>query len=120
MRFPEKEILLKDGRTAVLTSPTPDMASQMLKYLKETCGETPFLLRTPDECDMSLEAEQAFLQSMLDSESAVMIVCLINGKIAGNCQLSRRTRLKNKHRGSVGIAIYRDFWGLGIGTAMFE
>ena len=119
MRFHEKEITLKDGRTALLCSPSPDMAPQMLKYLKETCGETHFLLRTPEECNMSLEEERAFLQSMLDSPSAVMILCLIKGKIAGNCQIARKTRIKNAHRGSIGIALYQQFWGLGIGTAMF-
>ena len=120
MRFPEKEIRLKDGRTAVLTSPTPDMAEQMLQYLKDTCAETLFLLRTPEECDMSLEAEKAFLQSMLDSENSLMILCLVDGKIAGNCQLSRRTRKKNRHRGSIGIALYQKFWNLSIGTILFQ
>lgn len=120
MRFPEKEIVLKDGKTALLCSPSPDMAQQMLTYLKDTCGETPFLLRTPEECDMPLEAEQAFLQSMLDSESEVMILCMVDGKIAGNCQISRKTKVKNRHRGSIGIALYRKFWNLGIGTALFR
>lgn len=92
----------------------------MLQYLKDTCGETPFLLRTPEECNMSLEAEQAFLRSMADSETAMMILCIVDGKIAGNCQISRKTRRKNRHRGSVAIALYREFWGLGIGTAMFQ
>ena len=120
MRFPEKEITLKDGRIALLCSPTPDMADKMLKYLKDTCGETPFLMRTPEECDMSLDEECAFLQSVLDSQNAVMILCMIDGKIAGNCQIARNSRIKNAHRGSIGIALYREFWGLGIGTAMFR
>lgn len=121
MRFPEKEIQLKDGRTAILTPPTPDMAPQMLQYLKETCAETPFLLRTPEECDnIPLDAEKAFLQSAADSETEMMILCIVNGKIAGNCQLSRKVKQKNSHRGSVAIALYKEFWNLGIGTAMLQ
>ena len=120
MLFPEKEITLKNGRKALLCSPSPDMAPQMLKYLKETCGETHFLMRTPEECDMSLDAERAFLQYILDSPDAVMILCLVDGKIAGNCQIARKNRIKTAHRGSVAIALYREFWGLGIGTAMFR
>lgn len=120
MRFPTKEIILKDGRKAALCSPTPDMAAQMLQYLKDTCGETHFLLRTPEECNMSQDEEQRFLQSMLDSENAVMILCMVDGKIAGNCQISRKTKLRNKHRGSIGIALYREFWNLGIGTALIH
>lgn len=120
MRFSEKEITLKDGRTALLCSPTPDMAALMLKYLKETCSETHFLMRTPEECDIPLEEEHAFLGGMLESQNAVMILCIVDGRIAGNCQISRNARVKNAHRGSVGIALYREFWGLGIGTAMFR
>lgn len=96
------------------------MAQQMLTYLKDTCGETHFLLRTPEECTMTLDAERVFLQSVLDSETEVMILCMVNGRIAGNCQISRKIRKKNCHRGSIGIALYREFWGLGIGTAMFR
>ena len=120
MVFPEKEITLKKGQTAHLSSPSPEMASQMLQYLKDTCGETPYLLRTPEECDISLEAERAFLQSILDSPSAVMILCTVNGEIVGNCQISRKIRKKNAHRGSIAIALYRKFWGLGIGTALLN
>lgn len=120
MFFHEKEITLKDGRTALFRSPSPDDGAAMLEYLKTTCSETPFLLRSPDECDLTVESEQEFLQSMLDSKTTVMIVCIVDGKIAGNCQISRKTWRKNSHRGSIGIALVREFWGLGIGTAMFE
>ena len=49
-----------------------------------------------------------------------MIVCFVEGKLAGNCQIARKAHLKNKHRGTVAIALLREYWGLGIGTAMFE
>ena len=120
MLYKEKEIKLKNGKTAILKSAAPDMAAEMLRYLKVTSGETPFLLRTPEECTMTLEEEQAFLQSMLDSENDVMLLCIVGGEIAGSCQLTRKTRRKNRHRGSIGIGLYQKYWGLGIGTAMLE
>ena len=120
MRFPEKEIRLKDGRTAQLVSPTADMAEEMLRYLRDTCAETPYLLRTPEECDMTLEDEAAFLRSIENSENDVMILCLVDGRIAGNCRLNRNVHRKTRHRGSIGIALYREFWGLGIGAALLR
>jgi len=120
MLFPEKKILLKNGTTAVFRSPHPADAKQMLQYLKDTSGETPFLLRTPEECDMSLEQEEAFLRSVAESESSIMILCIVEGNLAGNCHLSRHTKKKNAHRGDVAIALYKEFWGLGIGSAMFQ
>ena len=49
-----------------------------------------------------------------------MISCIVDGKIAGNCQISFRTGLKDRHRASVAIALLKEFWNLGIGTRMFE
>lgn len=120
MKFEPKEIILKDGRKALLRSPTADDALDLLNYLKQTTGETPFLLRTPEECNLSVEEEVRFIENMNGSESSVMILCTVDGKIAGNCQLSRKTKIRNRHRGTIGIALIREFWNLGIGTAMFQ
>lgn len=120
MYYPEKRILLKDGRSALFTGPAPEMAEEMIAYMKTTAGETPFLLRTPSECTATVEGEAAYLRNLLESEYTVMIVCFVDGKLAGNCQLARKGHLKNRHRGTIGIAILREFWGLGIGSAMFD
>jgi RimJ/RimL family protein N-acetyltransferase len=50
----------------------------------------------------------------------MMIVCEVDGRIAGNCSIIFNSRIKTRHRASVGIALLKDFWGLGIGTLMFE
>ena len=45
MKFPEKKILLKDGREAVIRSAQPGDAAEMATFMKTTAGETDFLLR---------------------------------------------------------------------------
>lgn len=120
MIYEGKTLLLKDGREAVLRSPKTDDAAQMLEYLHTTATETEFVIRYPEECDDSEEQESAFLQKVIDSPLNMMIACEIEGKIAGNCQLMLHGRLKTKHRAGVAIALTREYWGLGIGTAMFE
>ena len=120
MYFPEKEILLKDGRTAVFRSPLPGDAEGMLHYLKNTAGETPYLLRTPEECTMTIAEEATYLESVAADPFDAMIICFVDGVLAGNCRLARKTRQKNRHRGVVMIALLKEFWNLGIGTIMFE
>ena len=120
MIFREKQIRLKDGRTAILRSPTAADAEQMLEYLAVTAGETPFLIRYPEECTETPEQEAAFLQSMSDSPIDMMIVCTVDGKLAGNCRLACHGRIKTRHRAGVAIALLKEFWGLGIGTLLFE
>ena len=52
MELPEKRILLKDGREAVIRSAQPGDAAEMAAFMKTTAGETDFLLRYPEECTM--------------------------------------------------------------------
>lgn len=120
MLFERKTIRLKDGREAVLRSPKLTDTSEMLEYIKTTSAETHFLLRCPEECTETLDQEQAFLQRMIDSPNSLMIVCELDGSIAGNCQINFKSRLKTSHRASIGIGILKAYWCLGIGTAMFE
>ena len=120
MRFEEKQIPLKDGRTALLRSPLPADASAALEYMKITAGETPFLLRTPEEITLTIEDEARFLARFETAPNSVMILCFVDGVLAGNCQIDRKTKLKNRHRATVAIALIRQFWNLGIGTALFE
>lgn len=120
MLYSEKTIVLKDGRQALLRSARVDDARAMLDFLKTITGETEFLLRYPEECSDDTEAEERYLSDISQSDSQLMILCEVDGKIAGNCHLTFNAILKTRHRATVAIALLRQFWGLGIGTAMFE
>ena len=121
MVFKETEFQLKDGRTAMLRSPREDDAEEMLQFIRTASGETDFLMRYPEEwADTSLEQEIAFIHDDYCNPNGMMISCIVDGKIAGNCQISFRTGMKDRHRASVAIALLREFWNLGIGTKMFE
>ena len=119
MRFPEREIALKDGRKCILRPTGPEIAEEMIEYLKATSGETPWLLRYPDEVEYTVESEKEILNRLLDDPYSVMIVAIVDGKVAGNCAVnSIGLKRKIRHRCSMGIALYREYWHLGIGTAM--
>lgn len=51
----EKKIILSNGRIFVLRSPRIDDAVQMIEYLKTSAGETDFLLRYPEEVNITVE-----------------------------------------------------------------
>lgn len=118
--YSARKVILKDGTEATLRSPRTEDAQALLEYLKATAGETEFVLKYPEECTMTVEQEERFIRSIVESESDVMILCEIDGRIAGNCQLKFGTRIKTRHSGRVAIALYREFWGRGIGTILFE
>ncbi len=121
MRFLEREITLKDGRTCILRPNAPDLAEGMLEYLKKTSAETPFLLRNPDEVNYTLEGEKEILGRLLEDPYTIMMAAVVDGKIAGNGSISGiGEKRKIRHRCSLAIALYEEFWGLGIGTAMIN
>lgn len=56
--------MLKNGSTAVLRTAVPEDAAQMIAYLRACAEETDFLLRLPEEWDISVETEEALLRDM--------------------------------------------------------
>ena len=119
MKFEEREIILKDGRKCVLKPNSPEYAEQMIQYLKETSAETEFLLRNPDEVKYTLEEEQELLAGFLENPYIIMMVAVVDGKVAGNMSIAGiGPQRRLAHRCSLAIALYKEFWGLGIGTAM--
>ena len=121
MFFAPVDITLKDGRRAILRSPDPQKdAADLVQYLHDTAADTPYVLRTPEEIRYTVEGEERFLRAVVDSPDDCMILCEVDGHIAGNCHLSFNSRVKTRHRSSVAIALRKAYWGQGIGTAMFQ
>lgn len=120
MIFDPVSFPLKDGRTGLLRSPAPEKdAADLVQYLYDTAADTPFVLRTPQEIRYTVEGEEAFLRNVVASPDACMIVCEVDGKIAGNCQITFLRGIKTRHRCDIAIALRKAYWGNGIGTAMF-
>ena len=120
MEYQNKTITLKDGRTALLRAVCKEDAIPMIAYLKACYEQTPYLMRYPDEFAVTAEQEATYLERQLVSPDVLMLVCEVEGKLAGNCQLDLNRWRKTQHRGQVAIALLKDYWGLGIGTAMFK
>ena len=115
------EFKLKDGRNAVIRSPKDEDIQGMLDYLYVSSGETNFLLRYPEECGKyTAEGEKALFDRMNQSDNEAMLVCLVEGKIAGNCQISWSKGIKTRHRAAVAIALLSEYWNQGIGTRLFQ
>ena len=120
MIFEDKPITLKDGRTAILKSPCVEDAEKLLNYIKTSCGETEYLARYPEEWNTTVEQEEAWVNRLRSSPDTLGITCYVDGEVAGNCEISFRGGMKTSHRATIAIAILKDYWNLGIGSAMFE
>ena len=121
MIFEAVEIKDKLGRAVVLRSAETSDAEALIEYLKVTTGETPFLIREPDEVTITLEQEMRFIESKIEAERELMLIATIDGKHIGNCSLMSIAPYKRyAHRCEVAIALYKEYCGLGIGKAMMQ
>lgn len=118
MIFEDKQIILKDGRSAVLKSPCKEDAEIFLSFIKKSCGETEYLARYPEEWNITIEQEEAWVNRLRSSTNTLGIGCYVGGDVVGNCEISFRGGKKTSHRASIAIAILKEFWNLGIGSAM--
>ena len=120
MIFEEKKITLKDGSTAVLRSPCVEDAEKQLRFITKCCAETDFLTRYPEEWEcMTIESEANWIDSNRSSPMALGIDCYIGEEIVGSCDINIGDCIKTSHRASVAISVLKEYWNLGIGTAMF-
>lgn len=121
MIFKEKETTLKDGRKCVLRPVQPDDALGMIEYLKMTSGESPFLLRYPEEVRFTEEKERELLSLRLKDETGFMMLAEIAGVIAGNCGIVPEGGYRRvKHRCGFAIALKKAYWHLGLGSEMMK
>lgn len=121
MLIKDFEFTLKDGRTAIIRSPKDEDIQGVLDYLYISSGETDFILRYPEECTKyTAEGEKQLFDRMNAADNETMLVCIVEGKVAGNCQITWSNGIKTRHRAHVAIALLKEFWNLGIGTRLFQ
>lgn len=120
MIFAEKRMLLKDGRELLLRAPEKADAAAMLDGLKVTAAETDFILRCPEEVTMTIEDEERFIERLNASPWDCMILAFVDGKYAGNLHIGSSGRIKTGHFGTIGVALAKEFWGLGVGGVLMR
>ncbi|MFB0921695.1 MAG: GNAT family N-acetyltransferase, partial [Oscillospiraceae bacterium] len=79
----------------------------------------PYMVRYEDEITMTVKDEQNFLDAAINDPKKVMIAAFISGKLVADIGLYGVEPFERfRHRAGLGMAIYREFWGLGIGSAL--
>ena len=115
----EKTINLKDGRRCLIRNATPHDAEDVLSNFKKVHEETNFLLTYPDEKGFSIEEEKSFLKQKEESAAEVELCAFVGDVIVGLAGVSAIGKMeKISHRAELGVSIEKDFWHLGIGSAL--
>ncbi len=122
MRYDAELIRLKDKTYGVLRNPEPCEGGKVLELMRICSGETEYLMHYPDEVIRSEESEAAFIQMSNESDGSLLLVCDIDGELAGLCSLNcaGMTKSKVRHRARLGISVISKYWGRGLGTIMMN
>jgi len=121
MRFEPIEVKDKKGRTIVLRNAEISDSADLIRYLKTTTAETPYLIREPDEVTLTIEQEEAFINRCIDAKRELMLIATLDGEHIGNCSLmSAGPYRRYSHRCDIAIALYQKFCGAGIGEIMLR
>ena len=119
MIYQEKVVLLKNGETCLLRRAEESDAKMLIRYLKTVWGETRYLMREPDDISLTVEKERRILRERSESDTGLMLLAEVDGKHAGTASFDAMgKRNRASHRCSVGVTLYKAFWGMGIGTAL--
>ena len=75
------------GRTIVFRNAIPEDAGDLIKYLKITSAETPYLIREPEEITITKTKEEQFIRDKIDADRELMLLAFMDGKHIGNVLL---------------------------------
>lgn len=120
MEYSEK-IILKNGKEALLRNGIASDGKAVFDNFNLTHDQTDFLLSYSDENSFNSEQEGQFLEKKTKSENEIELIAIVDGKVAGTAGIEAvGTIYKVRHRAEFGISIDKEYWGLGIGSALLN
>lgn len=119
MEYTAKRAALKNGGTCLIRRAEGADAERLLRYQRETCGETAYLVAEPEEICWAPEEQAKRVGRWNAAPDRLRLLAEVDGALAGAAVMyGTGTRRRLRHRCSVDITLYRRFWGMGIGTAL--
>lgn len=115
MKFKPVIFKLKDGRMCEIREIQVNDAADMVSYLKTVMGESDFMNSYPDEITMTAEEEEKMIKGFNKSNTTLMLVVEMEGRLIASGTIIRLAKSKMRHRGNVALAVIKEFWNLGIG-----
>lgn len=83
-------------------------------------GESENLSFSHNDYYLNENQERIFIKAMKERQNSLFIVAVIDCKIIGYLSFTTMQKGRLVHRGDMGIAILKDYWGLGAGSLLME
>jgi RimJ/RimL family protein N-acetyltransferase len=111
---------LKNGSKLSIRRAVEGDASEIVDMYSRMGAETDNLTFSVDDFYFNDEQERVFIGNLGSRANCLYLVAFVDNKIVANLSFVTSPRKKLEHRGNMGIAVLKDYWGIGIGTALME
>ncbi len=108
----------RNRQPVTIRTAQPEDAAALLAYIRPVAEETEFFILEPDEFPKTDEEERKWIQDHLDHPDQIVLVAEAAGTIIGNVSFENGSCRRIAHRGTLGIAVVKEWRGQGIGTAL--
>ena len=104
---------LRDGRTLQLRRMAVEDAADLLDLGRQIGSETDFMLIDENGFGDDLQREREWIERMQNRPRTGQFLGVVDGRIVCFFGVEGEGRL-----GRIGLAVLKDYWGLGVGTAI--
>ena len=123
MIYEPRQFKLKNGLMVTFRTPEVRDAAKLLDQIISVAGSTDYLLSTPEDFDefkRDITREESFILEWRENDIGCWIIACYQDQIIANCSLRFFKHIKDKHRSTIGIAINKEYQGMGIGSLLFD
>lgn len=112
--------MLKKGQRMVVRVATRSDAPAMIAFVQRITRETDYLMISGSEFSLSISEEEDYIDSFIKADNRLFLVAEINGRIIGGAHFEGENVTRMRHSGEMGVSVIKDYWGLGVGSALIE
>lgn len=120
MRLIARRFQLNNGQWCALRSPEPTEAAQRMAFMHCVNAETDFMARGASDSPAGEALVAGVIADQLDDDSALEIAAWADDRMIACGGIGRAAGAypRKRHRAQLGVAVLREYWGLGLGTAI--
>jgi len=118
--LPDVELVLPEGEVCLVRVAGEADAINLIEYLNQIGGETPFLPSGAGEFRLSTEEEKRFISRLSEADNSLYLIAVARGRIVGILTLEGNSRPRMKHVAELGVSVVKEYWQKGIGRFLME
>ncbi|MGM0379070.1 MAG: GNAT family N-acetyltransferase [Bacillota bacterium] len=115
----ERFIDTKKGKIKISQVNVED-AKNLIEFMKKVDLETDFLLRAPGEFNLTEKQEKEFIKKQNSDENSLFLKASLKNKVVATLGFSGEKNKRYSHKGEFGMAVLKEYWNLGIGSAFLN